>query len=334
VNFALGRLLYSCMSTPAHLNINYYTARNRDITFYVLNLPPQAKETVRQCADNNVRPEIGDSLYHHFRDNGATRVRDRLDLATGGQFQAQLGDAPGSYTYRQQVRRHTWFSPFFDWFLSFLMGQGIDRPGTVWEEMFLPSEIGRQIQAFRYTDAAGREQPLVSSVEEVNRAIGRPQALETPRQHWRPELCLALIIAAALLGFRALENRKPLGGRAALGISQSLLGLFFGTAGLLLFFMMAFTNHDYAFYNSNILFVNPLLLLAVPWGIQYAAGKHTGRRFSPERLLRILWGYVFAAGLATLLIKLLPPFYQQNQPTQALVLPIALALALPRLKRP
>jgi hypothetical protein len=40
-----------------------------------------------------------------------------------------------------------------------------------------------------------------------------------------------------------------------------------------------------------------------------------------------LWTGVFIAGLLTLLIKILPPFFQQNQPTLALVMPVAFVLS-------
>ena len=113
-----------------------------------------------------------------------------------------------------------------------------------------------------------------------------------------------------------------------MGITQSLLGLFFGLAGSMLFFMTFFSNHDYTFHNSNILYVNPLLLGAVPLGIIFGFTKKEKKRFISARLLKILWIYVLLGGLLTMVIKLFPAYYQQNQVTQAMVLPIALTLVL------
>ncbi|MDR3284310.1 MAG: DUF4105 domain-containing protein [Treponema sp.] len=329
-NFALGRLIYCCAASSSKANFDYYTAHNRDITVYTLNLSPQKKAEVRRLAENNILPENRDYLYHHFKDNCATRIRDIIDEATGGQFKARYGEAPGRYTYRQHVRRHTWFSPFFDWFLNFLMGQNIDEPTTVWQELFLPAEIGSRIADFTYTDAAGAERPLVTSVEILNKAINRPAILEVPRKQWPRSLTLGTAIAALMAFFMWLRKKKSTAGRVLLGVSQSILGLFFGFAGFLSFFLMTVTNHDYCFNNYNILFVNPLLFAAIPWGIQAARGKNADKRFSPERLLRILWMYVCVAAVLSLGIRLLPWFYQQNQVTVALVLPIAIVLgALP-----
>jgi hypothetical protein len=329
VNFAFGRLLYSCGVSDAASNLRHYELTNRDITIYTLDLPPRKKEAVLDFVEWNVLPENRNYYYHHFRDNCATRIRDIVDSAVDGQFREQFGTAPGRYTLRQHVRRHTWFSPFFDWFLNFCMGQDIDRPITVWEEMFLPSEIGRRIEDFRYRDSGGAERRLVSSVEVLYRAVNRPPVLEVPRRQWPRELLLALILGAVFFTVRMGGIKKPekkAFSRIFLGIGQSLLGVFFGAAGLILFFLIFFTNHDYAYHNSNLLYVNPLLLAALPLGI-CLAGRDPKRSRAAGQLLKGLWTYVFFGGLLSMGIKLFPWFYQQNQVTQALVLPIALSLS-------
>ncbi|MDR2101934.1 MAG: hypothetical protein LBP43_05135, partial [Treponema sp.] len=115
--------------------------------------------------------------------------------------------------------------------------------------------------------------------------------------------------------------------RICLGLGQSFLGFFFGIAGTVLLFMTFFTDHDYTYHNSNILYINPLLLGALPLGIVFAFTGDEKKRLSAARFLRALWTYVFLGGVLTMVIKLFPGFYQQNQVTQALVLPIALVLS-------
>jgi hypothetical protein len=330
-NFTLGRLLYSCGVSPAEANFAVYRKTNRDITLYTLDLPGRTKEAVFRFAERNVLPENRNYAYHHFKDNCATRIRDIIDLALEGQFKEAFGEEPGRYTYRQHVRRHTWFSPFFDWILNFWMGQVIDGPLTVWEEMFLPSEIGRRIENFRYRDSSGVERNLVSGVAVLNRAVNRPAVLEVPRKQWPRELACSLIIAGFLVFLMFLRGRPSAfaarTGRILLGLSQGLLGFFFGTVGLILFFMAFFTNHDYTFQNANLLYVNPLLLAALPLGIISALTKNAKRRFMAEQILKALWTYVLLGGILSMVIKISPSFYQQNQVDQALVLPFSLALS-------
>ncbi|MDR1250360.1 MAG: DUF4105 domain-containing protein [Treponema sp.] len=325
VNFALGRLLYSCGVSRAESNIAEYILSNRDVTFYTLDLPRETKERVREFAEENVRPENRNYWYHHFEDNCATRIRDIIDLATNGQFSESFLDAPGRFTLRQHVQRHTWFNPLMDWFLNFAMGQDIDVPITVWQEMFLPSEIGDRITGFRYRDVYGREQDLVKSIDVIHRSENRPLPLDAPRHEWPRNFLLSLCLAVFLCLLGMFREKR--GARVVLGLSQSLLGLFFGVAGFLTFFMSFFTNHDYTYNNMNLFFVNPILLAAVPLGLLYAFSRDPFRGNFRGFLLKILWSYVAAGGVFSMILKIMPRFWQRNGATLALVLPLAAALS-------
>jgi hypothetical protein len=327
-NFAMGRLLYSCTATPRDWNLGNYLATNRDITLYTLDLPGSVKKEIAAFAEWNVLPENRDYFYHHFKDNCSTRIRDILDAALDGQFKARYGDAPGRYTLRQHVRRHTYFNPFFDWSLNFWMGQDIDTPITVWEEMFLPAEVGSNAAAFSYTGPDGIERKLVRSVEILNTARGRPPVLDAPRRQWPRELVLGLVIALVLGVFVVLKERGCGAAEIAWALGQAALGLFFGAAGLVLFFMTFFTNHDYTYHNINIIFINPLLLAALPLGNAFVKTGYYDKKAKLELAIKILWSYVLVFGLLSLLLRLLPFFRQQNQVTLALVLPFAAALSL------
>jgi len=160
-----------------------------------------------------------------------------IDIATNGQFKERYSHETGRFTLRQHVRRHTWFSPFFDWVLNFWMGQDIDTPITVWDEMFLPSEIGSRISEFEYIDSSGVSRPLVLEKEVVFQSQGRPAVLEFPNRQWPKELTLSLLLALFLGVLFYIQAKSPAGGQVALGITHSLLGLFFGGVGLVLFFM-------------------------------------------------------------------------------------------------
>ena len=328
LNFAFGRLMYSCGASSAANNIASYVKTNRDVVLYTLDIPPENREKVRQFAEENILPWNRDYLYHHFWDNCSTRIRDIVDIATDGQFRQRFGSEPGRYTLRQHVRRHTWFSPAIDWALCFLMGQGIDTPITVWDEMFLPSEVGRHISDFEYTAGFGGSRRLVAGVETVNLAHGRPAVLEVPRLQWPRELVFSLVLAGLLSLLFYLQSIHPARGQVLLGICHSLFGLVFGGAGLLLIFMSFFTSHDYTYHNTNLLFCNPLLLAAFPLGIRYAASATYNRRLRAELTLRLLWLLVVLGIFASMLIKLSPRFWQQNLTDQMLMLPVALLLAL------
>jgi hypothetical protein len=327
-NFALGRMLYSCGASDTERNLEVYKIRQRDIVFYDLDLPPETRLKVQAHAENNILPENRDYYYHHFKDNCSTRVRDILDVATDGQFSAKYEQAPGRYTLRQHVRRHTWFNAPVDWILNFWMGQVIDTKLTIWEEMFLPSEVGKRIEDFTYTDVNGTERKLVTNIELIHKAPNRPAVLEVPRKQWPRELFFSIVLSVIYAGFFLLQIKNYRAGKILAGASMAFCGLVFGLASLALYFLNLFTNHDYTYQNFNMLFGTPLLLAAVPLGIIYAVTRNPQKLLVCDALLRLVWLLTVIGILISMIIKLFPPFYQQNQTDQLLMLPIALLFTL------
>jgi hypothetical protein len=327
-NFAFGRLLYSCRATPASSNIAAYVNTNRDVRLYTLDLPPETREAVRDFAENNVLPENRNYWYHNFKDNCSTRIRDIIDLATDGAFKEAYGNAPGRLTLRGHVRRHTWFNPFADWILNFWMGQDIDLPLAVWQEMFLPAEVGVRACEFYFTAADGVTRKLVSGEEIIYEAEGRHGVLDVPRRQWPRELAFSLCMSLLVGFFFFLNFRGLRSGQILIGASHCVCGFVFGVAGLLLFFMSFFTNHDYTNQNANLLFGNPLLFAAIPLGIRYAMAKTWNERMFFDFLLRALWALTALGIFLSMAIKITPWFWQQNLTDQMLMLPLALIFSL------
>ena len=323
-NFAFGRLLYSCGVSYSEYNLQGYQNTNRNVVMYTLDLPPITRLRVQEFAEVNVLPENRDYFYHHFKDNCSTRIRDIIDYATDGQFFEQHGETIGRFTLREQVRRHTYFSPAADWLLNFLMGQVIDAPVTEWEDMFLPSEVGAKIEDFWYTDINGVDRKLVTSKETILTSVGRPPVLDVPRKQWPVELVFSLVLSAIFGFFFYLQSKNIRAGKILAGISMSICGFVFGIAGLLLYFMNLFTNHDYTYQNINMVFCTPLLLAVVPLGISYALTKDPQKFIKYDFLIRFIWLLTVIGIFISMLIKLLPGFYQSNLVDQMLMLPIAL----------
>jgi len=327
VNFAFGRLLYCCGVSYTKRVLDHYKKTNRDVFIYTLDLPPETKVKIYNFARNNVLPENKDYYYHHFKDNCSTRIRDIIDIATEGQFKKQFENEKSRFTLRQHVRRHTYFSPAGDWFLNFLMGQVIDTPITVWEDMFLPSEVGNRIEDFWYTDDSGQARKLAASVEILNTAMNRPPVLEQPRKQWIRQLLFSLVLSAIFGFFFFLYKKNIKAGRVLAGISMSFCALFFGAAGLLLYFMNLLTNHDYTYQNFNMIFCTPLLLAAVPAGLIFAFTKNEKKLIKYDQLSRIIWILTVIGIFISMIIKIFPWFYQDNLTDQMLMLPLALLFA-------
>ena len=320
-NFVHERVRYKC--TVGGLDLESYIKEDRDVTVYTLDLDSEAKEKILAYAENNVLAENCFYDYHEFRDNCSTRIRDIIDMGIGGQLKAAFGNVEGRFTTREQVRRFTWSRPFSDWLLGFLMGQNLDEKLTVWDEMFLPVEVARNIAGFKYTDNSGTEHRLVKSAEIIYSSKKRQPVLNAPLTTWPSALIAGLIFAALILLIKKMGEKHARAGRILLGASHALAGLLLGCSGSVLVFGFSM-NNDYFQQNVNALFANPLLLAAIPLGIMFALQKPSG--INSGKYLRIIWTYVFIACGITALLRILPFFYQQNQSVQGIVLPVAFVL--------
>jgi len=327
-NFISGRLLYSCGVSRTEYSLEAYRRINRSIKIYTLDVPQETIIKVLNFAENNVLPENCDYYYHLFNDNCSTRIRDIIDLATDGQFSARFKNEASAFTLRDNVRRRTWFSPAADWFLNFLMGQNVDGPVTVWEDMFAPAEVGKNIEDFYYTDIYGARRKLVASSEIVFESKGRPAVLDAPRVQWPYQLAAGILSALIFCFFFFLQSKKIKAGKVLAGLSVSISGLVFGICGALLYFLAVFTDHDYTYNNANMIFATPLLLATVPLGISYFTAKNHFKYLKYNLLIRIIWLLCAIGIFISMLLKLLPFFYQDNLPDQLLMLPIALVFSL------
>ena len=325
--YALNDVRYRCAISPANEDIENYIEEDRDIVLYTLDIDSVKKRAILDYAGNNTLPANCWYTYHQFKDNCSTRIRDLIDMGTDGQFKEYFENAPGRFTFREHMRRFTWYSPFSDWFFDFLLGRSVDRNISMWEEMFLPVELGNCIASYSYIDDTGARRKLVSDVEIINKTKNRTAILEAPRSQTPRALAAGLAVAALLILVRLLCAKRPLTGRALMGISHSAAGLFLGVAGTVLFFASRVPERDYMRSNINLLYANPLVLAVIPLGIIVALGA----KFSlgAARCLRIWWRYVCAACVVSALLNILPFLRQDNWPALALVLPVALVLALP-----
>ena len=323
--FAMGRLWFWVASTHVAASFDLYIKEDRDVRVLELNLPEERRALVAEFLSNNVRPENREYLYHHYDDNCSTRVRDVIDLAVGGQFFDEYGEAPGRFTLREHTRRHSAHLPPMDWLLMYMMNGTIDVPSLVWDEMFLPEELEARVLDFEWADDDGEVRPLVLREHEVYRAQERQRTPEEPPNHW--PLWLVVGLAVGLVGLFAgwLGRQRP--GRVSrlfYGYYHLLLGLFLGIPGLVLGTMAVATDHTVTYWNQNLFWANPLTLLVIPLAVMVLRGSTQAR----GHLVR-LWSLLAILMALGLIVQLLgwvvPALYQDTSMALALYGPAVLA---------
>ncbi|QRK05345.1 DUF4105 domain-containing protein [Archangium violaceum] len=320
--YAMGRLEFWVDDASASGTFRFYRSQNRDVRLQELALTPAQRVELGRLLAVNVLPENRHYVYHHYNDNCVTRLRDGIDKVLGGQLHHAM-NVPGRMTLRDHTRRYTDVGPPMSLLLDFLMNDEIDKPVTRWQEAFLPDELERRVAETQVVGEDGQKRPLVAKTVNLYTAQGRPALPEQPPKYGPVLLVLGLVFGGGAVGL-ALWGRRS-GGRAPrvlLGLQNVLVGLVFGIPGFALFVMWLFTDHTVTYRNENLFLANPLTVLALPLGFQLMFGSERAR----ERL-RLLWRVLAGLGVLGLVLKVLPPFDQDNWRLIALILPISLGMA-------
>jgi hypothetical protein len=308
-NFVRGVMRYHLVALPIEDDLAYYRRVGRGVGVQWLALEPAQARALAASLAFNARPENARYRYDYFRDNCATRVRDALDHALGGDLRRQLAGRSQGNTWRSESVRLAWPAKWMGLGFSLGLSGAADRPLSRWEESFVPMRLRDALRETRRPD--GR--PLVLSEQQLlPHTIGLPPA-EMPT--WRlPALVAGLVLLA---GSRWLGLRRP---RLLAGLAT---GFWFvsGLLGAVMLYLWLGTDHWSGWGNENLLLLSPLALLAIPGGWRRMRGRDPGRRWPA-----LLWLLAGSAALAGFL-EFLPFLRQENLEWVLLLLPLHLGLA-------
>ena len=244
LNFALGRLYYSLIASPAIYRIGSFMDEDRTVRRIELDLTPAEKKAVIGFLAYNSLPENEIYLYDYYRDNCATRPRDIYNAATGGEFRRWAERIETGKSFRAWSTPYMHPSFFFAFILNYLQGPMVDRPVMLYEACFLPDVLMKAVEEFEGMEA-----------ETLYETVTRE---ETPGHY---SLILRTIPAAAALAFAIMltaSKHKSL--RIVGDISAAAFWLFIGILSSVLVFMMAATNHSVTYWNGNAIILSPAVI--------------------------------------------------------------------------
>jgi hypothetical protein len=304
--FAMGRLIFSVgdFSVPGYLY--YYKKLNRDVTIQTLDLSPQKSLQVAKLLARNVLPQNREYLYHHYYDNCSTRLRDVINAAVNNALY-RATDQPAPMTLRDETRRYVGHNFFMEMLLMYLMNDEIDKPIMVWDEMFLPDELEKQVAKLKIPEEDGSMKPLVSDTYVFYKS-DRHQVYDKVPVHWPLAVFWGIVIGLTAVAIALwFKNTTSPWVRIIYGIYISALGLLIGIPGLILALLASFTDHTVTYYNENLIFINPLTFMFIITGVAIARNKNWGWIWSD----RLWWIHMFLL-IAAIALKLLPSFDQDN----------------------
>jgi len=302
VSFLQGRLMYFSAAQPAQSEFTQYMNENRSIRAQRLALKPEQSLALADYLLNEVQPQNRDYLYDYYRNNCSTRVRDALDLALGGALRNHYSQQAAKQNFRDHTRRLTIADFWLYLGLELGLGSPVDQSITQWDEFFIPGVLADEVARLGNTDSPGQADVVLEDVMIFTSSVDPPPAVVY--QWWPRYLLIALGLLVA--GY-FLKRLVPGVGAVCLAKSWSL---FSAIIGLIIVYLWAFTDHEVAGNNLNILLFNPLWILVL-----------LGHRFY-TLTARLLVGF---GGLA-LVLTLLPP-HQYTADVLAAFLPVNLVAA-------
>lgn len=243
-DFALGRMYYQVQGTYSKYLLDYAESLNRTISEIKLDLTSEKKKAIVNFLIYNTEDENCTYLYHHYKDNCATRIRDILNFATNGELKKWAIMQPGT-SYRIEAGRVISVSHLWLWFLNFLQSGNIDKQNTLWENMFLPENLEKGIIEF---GKIGKDRNVLLD------NIGKDGRKITPDVYHK-DILFDVSIALLLIIGAVVFNKK------GFKTYNGIIYIFLSLLGSLLFFMMTFTTHDVTWHNENIIFINPILFV-------------------------------------------------------------------------
>ncbi|WP_374356774.1 DUF4105 domain-containing protein [Thermomonas sp.] len=314
--FVRGEMEYMLVALPLEDDLRYYREVGRGARLQWLDLDPAQARSLAVALAENAKPENARYRYDYYTDNCASRVRDAIDRALGGQLRRQLDVRSSGDTYRTESVRLA--SPAAWMRVGFDLGLGpfADRPLTRWQQAFLPRRLADDLR--EATRADGR--PLVAEEIEL---LPQRQAAEpvgrAPRL-W-PWLLAGVLAGTAVLVLAGWRPRLLAGFAGAFWATCGLLGLVLALG-------WAFTAHHALWANRNLLLLNPLCLALMPGAWALLRGRMPSPRF---RMVLIVIAAMAALACLPLWLQAQP---QRNGHWIALLLPIHAALARAWARRP
>lgn len=244
--FIKGKLRYGIGRKNSHDFFRDYQSENREIIEQKLNLSDEAKFRIIEQLNYLFIPENRYYYYDFIDKNCTTQLRDLIldNIETDSQW--QITDK----TYRDGINEFLKERPWVAFGINLLFGRGVDRKMDTKEGMFLPYYL-----YYGLNDLFVSGQKLVGMEARFNN-------IETNQSEFIRRISPAFIFAVIL--FLILFIKSP--------VIQMPFYTITGLTGLTILFISVITEHQELKNNFNLLWCNPLYLVAAFFQLKNNSG--------------------------------------------------------------
>ena len=284
LRFILGKTDYMLGVTTYPYFHYVYASEGRRMDEQVLNLTPVEAKRLQALLEDNARPENRVYRYNFLEDNCVTRAVDMVVKAVDGEVTFPEGQS--GKTFRTLVSEHTECNPWDYFVQNVLLGMEVDTLIGMRGQLFAPLYAERFVAGATIVDSTGIARPLVAKTNLLadNYTQFAPHPV-SPKVVFGALLLLAMLLVVVL----------KLGWQKTFYAVETPLLLVQGLVGCIIFTLSFFSEHPAVDNNWNLLLLNPLPLLAIPY--QWWAILKGHRNYYPYVQLVLLTAYAFGVGM-------------------------------------
>ncbi len=219
-----------------------------------LNLTKKETEILVYNLIQNALPEYREYRYNFAFDNCATQPRDQILKALSHQLVFKKSELSDSFRYL--IQSHLKENPWASMGINLIFGMGADRIATNWETQFLPLNLMRQMSSAFVFDYKSNENIKLVSKERI---LVSPQDQNTIHTSWiiQPTFWFILFFIIGLF-VSFYKKRTSLMSK----LYDTSWMVFGALVGLLILYLMLFSEHPFVNNNLNLMWLSPLYLLS------------------------------------------------------------------------
>lgn len=258
-----------------------YTSRGSTVTLQQLNLSADEKVALVQLLDRNLRPENREYRYNFLYNNCSNKAADKVEEALSARL-LQVDNRCEGASYRDILHEYNGGYPWMQFGIDYLLGIEADRPITPHQQMFAPEYLMYYTGRMQLADTAG-VYPYVIETEVRGEASEHvSNLLLTPLQ----AMILLMLFVAVICTLEFLWERRQ-------WWLDVLLFTLQGVMGIIVAFLFFFSGHPTVGSNWQVICLNPLPLLFIPFVIRSEVHRKVSKLYFVEMAMLV----ACAAGL-------------------------------------
>jgi hypothetical protein len=250
--FAKGRLKYRIDSDSYSRFLQGYFLEQRSVISQKVNLTNKEKELLIFLINNNMKPENKFYLYNFFYDNCSSRVRDIIEKITGERLlypKEYFKDQP---SFRGMINRAQKPMPWDTFGTDLLIGISGDKKAGFRDQMFLPEDLMKNLSLM-----------MIKSSDTIIPLLQKPETVldfeptnKTYKIFFSPLFMFGILFTIILI--LSFQNKW----QKIIDFTDKLLFFVFSVLSILMVFFNFFTDHQAMKMNLNIIWLNPLIIIA------------------------------------------------------------------------